>query len=148
MDRNKNSKWRQNSKWPRSQILRADIINLVIQSLSIGILSVIGCFVVNIGTAAVSIVCQITERLLYFRISIETPKRLLDHHNFWSHTSLITSVVYSSASPGTASQFPLDALIISAVDYQHCIMMIEVPDFCRRRIKIRFAVEYETQFIP
>ena len=123
MDRNKNSKWRQNSKWPRSLILRADVINLVIQPLSIGIFSVIGCFVANIGTAAVSIVCQITERLLYFRISIETPKRLLDHHNFWSHTSLATSVVYNSASPnrsavrGTASQFPLDALIISAIDY-------------------------------
>ena len=46
----------------------------------------------------VNSLCQITERLLFFRISTEPPKRLLDHHIFWSHTSLVTSVVYSSAS--------------------------------------------------
>ena len=44
--------------WPRSQILYADIISLVIQPLAIEILGVmlIGCFVAIIGTAAVSIV--------------------------------------------------------------------------------------------
>ena len=53
----------------------------------------------------VNSLCQITERSLFFRISTDQPKRLLDQYIF-GHTSLVTSVVYSSAS-----QFPLDALI-------------------------------------
>ena len=65
---------------------------LVSQPLAIGILGVFGCYVAIIGTAALSIAsAKITERLLFFRISTEPLKRLLDHHSFghthhWSHS--------------------------------------------------------------
>ena len=38
----------------------------------------------------VSSLCQITERLLFFRISTEPPKRLLEQYIAWSRTSLVT----------------------------------------------------------
>ena len=65
------------------------VISLVIPPLAIGILGVIGCFVAIIGRHVNSL-CQITVRLLFFRISTEPPKQLLDHPFFghthhWSH---------------------------------------------------------------
>ena len=89
---------------------------LVIQPFAIGLLGVIGCFVAIIGTAAGSIysLCQITERLLFFRISIEPPKRLFDHHSFghthhWSHGQSIVVLLHAESR---FSRFGLDALII------------------------------------
>ena len=55
--------------------------------------------------------CQIKERLLFFRISTEPPKHLLDQY-ICGHTHHWSQLVYSSASARwTASLFRLDALI-------------------------------------
>ena len=87
---------------------------------AIGILGVIGCFVAIIDTAAVSIVSN-HGTLIVLQHKHRTTKAFVGPSHFRSHTSLVTSVVYSSASAsrkrsavrGAALQFLLDALIIS-----------------------------------
>ena len=99
-------------------------------------LGVIGCFVAITGTAAVSIVsAKSRNAYCFFRISTEPPKRLLDHHIFWSHTSLVTQVVYSSASARrTASR--LGELLRSS-RWTH-LLTVSLPQaiiigFCKQR---------------
>ena len=57
---------------------------LVIQPLAIGILGVIGCFV-----DIMAVVSTASAKSLFFRISTEPTKRLLDNHSF-GHASLLT----------------------------------------------------------
>ena len=56
---------------------------------------------------SVNSLCQITECLLFFRISTEPPKCLLDHHIFghthhWSHPYSSVSACRTAAVRGTA----------------------------------------------
>ena len=85
----------------------------MIQLLTIGILGVIGWFVAIFGH--VNSLCQGTERLLYFQDKHRTTQAFVRRSHFWSHSSLITWLVYSCASARrTAPRFgelPLDALI-------------------------------------
>ena len=67
----------------------------MIQPLAIGIL---GCFVGIIDKATVSIVSAKSQNAYCFQDKHWTPQAFVGPSHFWSHTSLVTSVVYSSAS--------------------------------------------------
>ena len=68
--------------------------------------------------------CQVSAKsrnAYFFQDKHRTTQAFVAPSHFWSHTSMVTSLVYSSASArrtavrGTALQFSLDALILSPI---------------------------------